>query len=129
MGGSERLSRCYTRDPSFGGEFDGMMQADDGSSGARPADTSHWFTGVSIAIVIIVCLVVFIVAFVQINPYLSDFVSEDDALPTPTAQPTTVPSPTSPAPTVAPDGTPEGVVDDPALAIVGGIRLLYSGSP
>jgi hypothetical protein len=76
-----------------------------------------------------VCLVVFIVAFVQINPYLSDFVSEDDALPTPTAQPTTVPSPTSPAPTVAPDGTPEGVVDDPALAIVGGIRLLYSGSP
>jgi hypothetical protein len=78
------------------------------SRGAEPrrAKPAQWFTGVSIALVVLVCLAIFIFAFVQLDPYLSDFVS-DDATPTesPTAEPF-LPSETDPDA----DGTPEGLL-------------------
>lgn len=70
--------------------------------GSRPTASANWFTGVSIALVVVVCLAIFVYVFVRIEPYLSDFVSDDR---TPVVEPT---APAEPTPRATPDGTPEG---------------------
>lgn len=82
-----------------------MNDRNRGQPNPRRLNSAQWFTGVSIGLIVLVCLLVFAIAFIQIDPYLSDFVSDDNP---PTASPTsapTLPLETNPDS----DGTPSGM--------------------
>jgi hypothetical protein len=59
----------------------------------QPQDRSDWTTAIAIALAILICLAAFIWIFLRLDPYLSDFVSDDDP-----ATPATEGSPTSSVP-------------------------------
>lgn len=57
-------------------------------SNAQAPDRSDWTTAVAIAVAIAICLIAFIWIFLRLDPYLSDFVSDDPATPAIEASPT-----------------------------------------
>jgi hypothetical protein len=100
-----------------------MRHDDSGQQGPRGLNSTQWFTGISIALVVMVCLVIFAIAFVQIDPYLSDFVSD---APEPAATPSTAPNlPIDADP--ASDGEPSGRLLP--VNAMSKAPLLYSWSP
>lgn len=56
----------------------------------RPPDRSDWTTALAIAVAIAICLTAFVWIFLRLDPYLSDFVSDDPATPASEASPTAI---------------------------------------
>ena len=67
-----------------------MRSSDDRHVSSRQTETGGWTTALALAIAIAICLAAFVWIFLRLDPYLSDFISDDSSTPISDPSPTAV---------------------------------------